>query len=173
MLALALSPTQMGHRISYLMYIHRFQTYIAIDILLKSQDFHGFHRFTPYKPYWFSIPKPCIETLNHINSPYSFTMLIFHLPLNITGQLGWLFPIEWKNKQVMFQSPPTRSLNIIQPGHATRGSRNSTAVGSPALSTSSSTRRPSARPRGTSSAPVSVGSEMRPRQPTAVRGFSR
>ena len=62
---------------------------------------------------------------------------------------------------------------ISPPKHATSGSKNSTAVGSPAARTSSSTRRPRARPLGTSSAPVRVGSEMRPRQPTAVRGFSR
>lgn len=64
-------------------------------------------------------------------------------------------------------------ISTFFPSIATSGSKNSTAVGSPAAKISRSTRRPKAKPLAMSSEPVRVGSLIRPRQPTAVRGFSK
>ena len=81
--------------------------------------------------------------------------------------LGSFFKIEILQIIMSYHIP------TFFPSIATSGSKNSTAVGSPAAKISRSTRRPKAKPLAMSSEPVRVGSLIRPRQPTAVRGFSK
>ncbi len=88
-------------------------------------------------------------------------------PYEQMDDLGGKKPYFWFNTHI--PSYP----HFLKPSIATSGSKNSTAVGSPAAKISRSTRRPKAKPLAMSSEPVKVGSLMRPRQPTAVRGFSK
>ena len=47
------------------------------------------------------------------NIRVTHTWLVVSIPLKNISQLGWwhsiLFPTDWKNKPIMFQSPPTRT----------------------------------------------------------------